>query len=296
MLKHFRRVVSRALMRTRVTLFGNNHSLLVNSRYRRYHKAAMGCYRPQTARSPDIEAAAEAFHRDGFLVLPSRLHQRAANALRDKVDELFDTDNAVLPIGGGLSRLIDGVERVPEVMDILHGQVTEIIETYYRSNYKVYNVSFYRTVPHDGEQESSFLWHFDNSPDQEIKLMIYLDEVSDKTGAFRFKNLETSERVRRMGFWHRTDYPVAQSILDDPSTTIIAEGGPGTVILFRQGRVAHKATAPQHSHRDVATMVVIPSLIPWRDHFARNKHLLSTNAGLCKNPWTDEPENVGYRY
>ena len=44
------------------------------------------------------------------------------------------------------------------------------------------------------------------------------------------------------------------------------------------------------------TMVIIPSLIPWRDHYARTKHLLSTNAGLCKDPWTDEPENIGYRY
>jgi len=296
MLRQFRRAVSRGLMRVRVGLFGNNHSFLINSRYRRYHKAAMKCYRPQNPSLRSVEAAAEAFRRDGFVIVPPRLDEQAAIALRDKVDELFSRDTDVLPIGGGLSRLIDGVDRVPEIIDLLHGQITAIIESYYRSHYKLYNVSFYRTVPYVGEQESSFLWHFDNSPDEEIKLMIYLDDVSEETGAFRFKNIETSERVRRMGFWHRTDYAVVQTILDDPSTTMIAEGRPGTAILFRQGRVVHKATAPRRSHRDVVTMVVIPSVIPWRDHFARNRHLLSTNAGLCKNPWTDEPENIGYRY
>jgi hypothetical protein len=133
-------------------------------------------------------------------------------------------------------------------------------------------------------------------PDQEIKLMVYFDDVFEDTGAFRFKSRDLSKDLRRDGFWHRRNYAKVAPRLDDTATTVCVEGGPGTCILFQNGRVAHKATAPRRAHRDIATFVIIPSTIPWREHFACNRHLLSTNAGLCVNPWSDEPENIGYRY
>jgi hypothetical protein len=44
------------------------------------------------------------------------------------------------------------------------------------------------------------------------------------------------------------------------------------------------------------TFVLIPSDIPWRPHFARSRNLLSTNAGICIDPFRDQPEHVGYQY
>jgi hypothetical protein len=182
------------------------------------------------------------------------------------------------------------------VANFASGQAEQVIEKFFGSHFKIYNISFYRTVPNLAVPESSFLWHFDNAPDEEIKLMVYFDDVYEDTGAFRFKNREISEELRKDGFWHRKNYHKVSQRLDDQSTTVCVEGKPGTTILFENGRVAHKATAPRRLHRDIATFVIIPSTIPWREHYARNRHLLSTNAGLCKNPWTDEPENIGYRY
>ncbi|MEO5882991.1 MAG: hypothetical protein ABIQ06_11305 [Caldimonas sp.] len=297
MYKTLRRIVARSLMRARVAAFGNNHSVLLNYRYRSFLRAARKKYRPSgTDTPPSVLEGAKRFRHDGFVILPSMLAEGPRNEIKDKVDALFAGGVDVLPVGKGLLRLVDGAERLPEVVNLLREGIAEIIETYFGSHFKIYNMSFYRTVPDDNVPESSFLWHFDNCPDQEIKLMIYLDDVTDETGAFRFKDLQTSERARSLGFWHRDDYAAAEKIFDDPSTTVVAEGPTGTAILFRQGRVIHKATAPRMAHRDVVTMVIIPSLIPWREHYARTRHLLSTNAGLCKNPWTDEPENIGYRY
>jgi len=295
--KTIRRKLARRAMRLRVSLWGNNHSGMLNLRYWLYHRKAQHAFHPpKESASAEALAALDRFKRDGFVVLPTRLDTEAGQALKHKVDGLYDSGVDVFKVSSGLYRLIDGAERIPEIVNLLNGPISEVLERYYGSHYKLYNISFYRTIPDDSVPESSFLWHFDNSPDQEIKLMIYLDEVSDETGAFRFKNLATSEKARSLGFWHREDYSRTKDMFDDAGTTIVGEGAPGTAILFRQGRVAHKATAPRHSHRDVVTMMIIPSLIPWREHFARNKHLLSTNAGLCKNPWTDEPEAIGYRF
>ena len=60
--------------------------------------------------------------------------------------------------------------------------------------------------------------------------------------------------------------------------------------------MVHKATAPKHGHRDVAVLVLNPSKLYWREHLARNRHLISTNGGLCLDLETDRPENIGYRY
>jgi hypothetical protein len=297
MRQKLRRSVSRALMRARVAAFGNNHSPLLNWRYRAYLKEARKRYgRSATAGDPVVSELVTRFRDDGFAILPSALAPEAAAALRMKVDCLFESSSNVVPVGRGLLRLVDGLERLPEVTDLIRGRVAGVIEGYFGSHFKIYNASFYRTIPDPTVPESSFLWHFDNSPDEEIKVMIYLDDVTEDTGAFRVKNLATSERARALGFWHRDDYARAKAMFDDESSTIVAEGAPGTCILFRQGRIAHKATAPRKSHRDAVTMVIIPSVIPWREHYARNRHLLSTNAGLCKNPWTDEPENIGYQF
>ena len=234
--------------------------------------------------------------KQGWAVLPPAVDATQSMEISHRVDALFDSGDGVIKVGEGLLRLADGVERVPEIARYAGGSVGDTIEHFFGSHFKIYSVSFYRTIPSPARPESSFLWHFDNVPDQEIKLMVYLDQVHEDTGAFRFKNRALSEKLRKQGFWHRKNYPKVAPLLDDTSTTVCVEGAPGTTILFENGRVAHKATAPRRLHRDIVTFVIIPSLIPWREHFARNRHLLSTNAGVCKNPWTDEPENIGYRY
>jgi hypothetical protein len=291
-----RRKLSRTLMRLRVSIFGNNHSVALNLRYRNYLAAARRHYKRVSPPSPEVLELTESFRRDGYVVIPSPLSPADAAALKQKVDGLFADPSDLIQVTSGLFRLVDGAERVTEVTRVVGARVAEVVECYFGSHFKLYNMSFYRTVPDRSAPVTSFLWHFDNSPDEEIKLMIYLDDVTEETGAFRFKNLAVSEQARAQGFWHRDDYDKARHIFDDTSSTVAAVGGPGTAILFRQGRVVHKATAPEHLHRDVVTMVIIPSLMPWREHYARHRHLLSTNAGLCRNPWTDEPENVGYRF
>jgi hypothetical protein len=299
MIRTLKYQLSRTLMRFRIALFGNRHSWLINYRYKSYHREAIRLFQTSPSSAAWLDGVAdqiEQFRRDGFLIIPSVLDASIASAMKAKVDRLFDSDAETFQVSSGLIRLIDGAEQLPEVTRLLNGRVEQIVEGYFRSHFKLYNMSFYRIIPDKCTPTSSFLWHFDNSPDEEIKLMIYLDDVREDTGAFRFKSLDTSEQARARGFWHRDDYECARDIIEDPSSTVVAEGGPGTIVLFRQGRVVHKATAPTREHRDAVNMVIIPSVLPWREHYARNKHLLSTNAGLCKNPWTDEPENIGYRY
>jgi hypothetical protein len=274
-------------------LFANNQPAAVNLRYASYQREVRHNWKPNGI-APSEEAAARQFEQNGHLVkAPSPTFSDEIGA---KVDTLFSDPANCYPLTVGMSRLIDGIEHVPEIMNAIDPEMERILESYYRSHFKIFGVYFYRTVPTPSKPQSSFLWHLDNCPDPEIKLMVYLDSVTSNTGALRLKNKSLSNGLRANGFRNRNNVDHLQSDLDADQTTELIEGPAGTRILFENGKVIHKATSPLSSHRDVATMVIIPSDIHWRVHFARNRHLLSTNAGACTDPRRDTAEHVGYQY
>ena len=291
--------LSRWRMGRRIARFGNHHSRAVNLGYRDYHDKARRLFNEVAGYrdlADDVSKAAGALKRDGSLKLNSELTPGSSADLKASIDAAFAKQGDVYEVSPGLFRLMDGDEYFRPIINIMSGRPASVIEAYFGSYFKIYSITIYRTVPDSSRPDSSFLWHFDNCPEQQLKAMIYLDDVTAETGAFRFKSKSISQSVRDMGFLHRDDYEVAREVFDREDTTTAVEGGTGTVTLFQPGRVAHKATAPKHGHRDVAVLVLNPSLQHWREHFARNRHLLSTNAGLCLNLDTDEPENVGYRF
>jgi hypothetical protein len=284
-------------MKSRVARYGNNQSAQVNRHYVDYHRRAQAAFDPRRHPiSEEAQSAAEELRAQGFLNVPPLFSSEEAATLKRKVDDAFARRENCYPYGTGSVRLIDGYEQLPDVVDHLAGHIEEVLHAYYRSHFKIYAVTVYRHVPDEAAPHSSFLWHFDNAPDQQLKLMVYLDDVVEETGAFRFKSREQSERARKLGFWHRDQYELGRPVFDDPESTRVLEGPPGTSVIFQPGRVVHRGVAPRRDHRDVAVLVINPSLIYWREHLARNRHLLSTNAGLCMDLDRDTPQHIGYRF
>jgi hypothetical protein len=285
-------------MRTRVALFGNNHSLKVNMKYAAYEGTARRNWKPRVKPTADQLAAADRFKADGFAAIPppTRMTAEKLLAIKQAVDRRFEEQNNGYVVNYGMFRMIDGIELIPEVIDFIDDDLEAIIENYYGSHFKIFAVSFYRTLPTPDKPDSSFLWHLDNCPKQEIKLMVYLDDVVAETGALSVKDKPFSDGLRKEGFFDRRRINRFVDRLGDTGTTRVLEGPTGTRLLFENGACIHKATSPQRDHRDVVTFVLIPSDIPWRPHFARSRNLLSTNAGICIDPFRDQPEHVGYQY
>lgn len=242
------------------------------------------------------EARGKRFAENGYFVFDSALPPEMAMRLKGEVDAAFDDPRRCLDLGKGLIRLIDGSQAFPEIITALQGNVEGTLKAFYRSEFKVYAVSVYRTVPNDEDDRSSFLWHLDNCPREEVKFMVYLDEVAEANGAFRLKPKSLSDAMLHDGFWDRARVENFATTLGDDQSTVVFEQKPGDAILFMNSACIHKATSPRAGHRDVANFVIIPSDLGWREHYSRNAHLLSTNAGICRNPYRDEPEMVGYRY
>jgi hypothetical protein len=297
-MRSLRKIASRARTQTRVALFGNNHSLKVNIKYAAYESAARRSWKPRLKATPEQLAAAVRFKTEGFEALPppSGMTREKLHAIKGIVDRRFDEQNNGYVVNYGMYRLIDGLELIPEIIDFIDDDLEAVVENYYGSHFKIFAVSFYRTLPTPDKPDSSFLWHLDNCPKQEIKLMVYLDDVVAETGALSVKDKPFSVGLRREGFFDRRRIDSFVGRLDDKSTTRLLEGPIGTRLLFENGGCIHKATSPRQDHRDVVTFVLIPSDVPWRPHFARHRNLLSTNAGICIDPFHDRPEHVGYEY
>jgi hypothetical protein len=297
-MQSLRKIASRARTQTRVALFGNNHSLKVNMRYAAYEGAAKRSWKPRSKATPEQLAVADRFKAEGFAALPppARMTAEKLQAIRETVDRRFAEQNNGYVVNYGMFRMVDGLELIPEIIDFIDDDMEAIVENYYGSHFKIFAVSFYRTLPTPDKPDSSFLWHLDNCPKQEIKLMVYLDDVVADTGALSVKDKPFSVGLRKEGFFDRRRINQFVDRLDDRNSTRVLEGPTGTRLLFENGGCIHKATSPKHGHRDVVTFVLIPSDIPWRPHFARTRNLLSTNAGICIDPFRDRPEHVGYQY
>lgn len=292
-----RRRLARTRRDIRVRMFGNSNSEIVNFRYwryRRYCQILSGAKIAEYGKLPTVRAS----KTDGFSVAgpPAGMAEGDRLAVKQKVDALFDAQRGGYQVAEGLYRLVDGFESVPEIVDAIDEDLERVLLGYFGSLFKIYSVSFYRTVPTERPPQSSFLWHVDNVPTGEIKLMIYLDDVRADTGAFRIKRRPTTQELFPKGYRDRWRFADAADEVEDELTTETIEGGAMTRILFENGACLHKATFPEHSHRDVASFVIIPSDMDWRVCLARNRHLLSTNAGICKNPYTNSPEKVGYQF
>ena len=291
------RVIGDARRGVRNRLFGNNHSVAVNLRYANYHRACKSAWRPNRPATAEETKVADTFKKDGFALLPppAEMSKEQLQTLKAKVDRLFANRNGSQKLTDGMYRLLDGLELIPEIIDFIDPELESVIEAYYGSYFKIFGVYFYHTESCATRPKSSFLWHADNCPGQEIKLMIYLDDVHADTGAIRLKTRSYSDDLKVRGFIERGRYASFLSELDNPATTAVVEGPVGTRLLFQNGSAIHKAVLPEREHRDVVTFVIIPSQLPWRVQFARTKHLLSTNTGICMDPWTDKPQTVGYR-
>ncbi len=282
----------------RQRLFGNNHSAVINLRYAAYQRRCRRNWSSLHGSTAEEQATAERFRRTGYEVLPPPAQMSASDLdnLRIKVDRLFEKQGGGFRVGEGITRMVDGVENVPEIVDFIDPELEAVLESYYQSHFKIFGIYFYRTVPTPAKPESSFKWHVDNCPQQEIKLMVYLDPVVRDTGAIRLKKREFSDELRHRGFIDRSLYDRFVETLDDDRTTAAVEGPVGTRILFQNGQAIHRAVSPLREHRDVVTFVLIPSSLGWRPHFARSRHLLSTNAGICLDPASDRPQHVGYQF
>ena len=113
--------------------------------------------------------------------------------IRDKLDNQFNINESISHSGNAL--FIDDCF-------IFEDEFSIIVENYLRdyleknifgSYIHCDHVTLYKTPQSNSAPVNSWLWHFDNSPLEQMKVMIYLNDVNDKNGAFEILRNENSK-------------------------------------------------------------------------------------------------------
>ena len=179
------------------------------------------------------------------------------------------------------SQIKSNIGLINEIYDIL---LPGIEKNIYSSNVKVIDINAYQnTICKSEKKISSWLWHFDNHPNEFIKIMIYLTDVDENSGPLELmvnKNNEgcklKSNRIKKEDFFNRKQWDDPKYFrgqyngnrISDRDIRELVEKGynqrkilgkKGTVIMFSENLI-HRANYATKNFRNILNTVISPSL------------------------------------
>lgn len=133
-------------------------------------------------------------------------------------------------------------------------------------------VTLIRSLPTAASPASSWLWHYDNKPDEAFKMLIYLTPVDELGGAFEYlrhtvtgdvvkvgSSRESADRVGAPRWLGSRVPPEAMAEYETSGYAPHRAAGPrGTLIAFDNNCI-HRATVPARTHRDALILNLRPS-------------------------------------
>ncbi|MEY8199090.1 MAG: hypothetical protein RPS47_07610 [Colwellia sp.] len=140
--------------------------------------------------------------------------------------------------------------------------ILAMLEGHLGTNVRLVNTSCFKICPNDFIDEGSFIWHRDSQPDHSYKLIVYLTDVEECDGAFRY-----------MGGTHLDYNGLAQfgnSRLKGHRSEegTVYEGSASDGVLFNNNGF-HLGGRSIRNDRVVVVFNFKPSLTPCRDYFKK---------------------------
>jgi hypothetical protein len=163
-------------------------------------------------------------------------------------------------------------------------------------------VNLIRSLPGATTPATSWLWHYDNCPDESFKILVYLTDVAADGGAFEYlraadgsvvkvPSSRISPQQKGPPRWPQSRVP--PEAIDELGrggfTPYRAVGPAGTSILFDNNCV-HRATTPRRQHRDALILNFRPSHRAVRPCIAR-EHTGSWSFNVKQ--WVPEELEIG---
>jgi hypothetical protein len=210
-----------------------------------------------------------------FLQENGYVHVNASNdsALLTRVrlrvsDHLNDAARCVVVTGGATRFIPEPLAAIPELTRLLTDDVRQLILAYYGCALRIESVRVWRnyhvpSVDQNTDDRFSNTFHHDNCPVTGLRVFVLLnDGVTRETGAFRFHDRRTSERlIRSMGYFHRNALPKwVRRRLIDPRTLRYFEGNTGDTCICNTQQCLHGASVPgPGTHRDILQFEIYPA-------------------------------------
>jgi hypothetical protein len=200
------------------------------------------------------------------------------DSLSKKVEEKFSSlKNCFIPKDNDpkkeITRRMTDPYQFPELNSLADIIVPQLETSLFGCHVHVMGSLIYRNlVVSNPILKTSWLWHYDNHPNEVIKVMIYLNDVDENTAPFEyFTNSTESSFVKippsRTGpetwfgnpKWPNSRVPddVLKKYLEDGYKSKMALGKKGTMLIFSQN-ILHRANVASKTPRDVLVFQLKP--------------------------------------
>lgn len=174
-----------------------------------------------------------------------------------------------LPVENDFATRIKNIWNIDGLEELCNLVVPQIESKIFGSHALVEAVYAYRNSYKEAGERSSWIWHYDNHPKETIKVMIYLTDVTEKTGAFQVLMNTEGETVKaettRIDYncWTNPGSRIPNDLVSKLKeqgyipTKIV--GKSGTMCIF-DNNIIHKASVPEKGHyRDAIVLMMRPT-------------------------------------
>lgn len=194
----------------------------------------------------------------------------------------------------GLLRIKDCLVHLPEMEQIVGlPKIQEVLYSYYQSNFYLFNVDVYRTLPSEENIFGSLLWHCDSVPQSQVKLMFFLSDTSKETGAMQIIKKDRTDMYRRRGFLGRSDGERFSKEFELECDYV--EGLAGQAAFFTPQFCVHRAVRPKKKLRDVIVFMFHSSVQEMRPLREEEKKYISNTFTYPKNPFTKNIKTIEWK-
>ena len=163
----------------------------------------------------------------------------------------------------------------PEIKELLNDKIKKDIFDYYGNYFYIKNVVCHRNYHIPDEYASteffSNTWHCDRRNTSEMKLFVYLSDVTIDDGPFHFQPLEQTKKLMRDGFGTRENYNIPLEIIEDSNLMQRPIGSKGTAFFANVTQLLHRAGIPSKNHyRDIIQFTINPSDKPLSENWLKD--------------------------
>lgn len=198
--------------------------------------------------------------------------------LSKSVSDSFKTDGFL--VQANAQSVISASPFFEDIAKICNKYFKDYLERFVFGSY-VYcdNIKIYKTPKEASQEKSSWMWHLDNNPKEQVKIMIYLSNVDENAGPFEYmidpdgQAVKASTRRIDYASWctskgiHKTKYcSWYSSRVSQEAVKLMTQNGckpnkicgnMGTVILF-DNNIVHRGSLPIVDSRLAMTLQFRP--------------------------------------
>ena len=116
-------------------------------------------------------------------VLDFSSYDSILKSLSKKISDRIDSGKGV--VRKAAADYLDEWRDIPEMLSFANLVMPHIEEQIFGCHAHIQFVMPYRNI-HDGTQEASWLWHYDDCPNEYLKFVVHLNDVDQENGCFQY--------------------------------------------------------------------------------------------------------------